>query len=254
MKTKTVFPLLIISITLLLASPNQVFADTIIDFVGDIDALGTGTPVGGNIPSGAFDNRSPAESSATDGSENTDRADGTSGTSLDLVDYTHTFSIPSECTITSVTLEFGIGGMGSNDNNPATKGGTEDGLFVDGILVPDAFEPVPPSDSTYTIETVNLPSSLFGQFLDGAAVLRIDFNSSGGTNPPGSGEPIYLDYSKITITCTPAPSVVGGELLPIDSTALMLAGLQSSAIWMLPVLAGAAGAGAYYIKTRMNKD
>ncbi len=47
---------------------------------------------------------------------------------------------------------------------------------------------------------------------------------------------------------------VGGELIPIDSTALVLAGLQTSAIWMLPVLAGAAGAGAYYIKTRMNKD
>jgi len=47
---------------------------------------------------------------------------------------------------------------------------------------------------------------------------------------------------------------VGGELIPIDSTALVLAGLQTSAIWMLPVLAGAAGVGAYYIKTRMNKD
>jgi len=47
---------------------------------------------------------------------------------------------------------------------------------------------------------------------------------------------------------------VGGELIPIDNTALMLAGLQSSAIWMLPVLAGAAGIGAYYIKTRMNKE
>jgi len=47
--------------------------------------------------------------------------------------------------------------------------------------------------------------------------------------------------------------LVGGELLSIDSTALVLAGLQSSAIWMLPVLAGAAGVGAYYIKTRMNQ-
>ena len=47
---------------------------------------------------------------------------------------------------------------------------------------------------------------------------------------------------------------VGGELLSIDSTALILAGLQSSAIWMIPVLAGAAGAGAFYLKTRMNKD
>jgi len=47
---------------------------------------------------------------------------------------------------------------------------------------------------------------------------------------------------------------VGGELLPIDNTALLIAGLQTSAIWMLPVLAGAAGVGAYYIKTRMNKE
>jgi len=46
---------------------------------------------------------------------------------------------------------------------------------------------------------------------------------------------------------------VGGEFLPNNPTALLLAGLQTSAIWIIPVLAGAAGAGAYYIKTRMNK-
>jgi len=49
-------------------------------------------------------------------------------------------------------------------------------------------------------------------------------------------------------------AVVGGELLPIDSTALVLAGLQTSAIWMLPVLAGLAGAGFYLIKFRTNKE
>ena len=47
---------------------------------------------------------------------------------------------------------------------------------------------------------------------------------------------------------------VGGEFLPIDSTALVLAGLQTSAIWMLPVLAGVAGAGFYLIKFRTNKE
>jgi len=48
--------------------------------------------------------------------------------------------------------------------------------------------------------------------------------------------------------------LVGGELLPIDSTALVLAGLQTSAIWMLPVLAGVAGSafGVLYIKSRRN--
>jgi len=47
---------------------------------------------------------------------------------------------------------------------------------------------------------------------------------------------------------------VGGLPMVIDSNALLLAGLQSSAIWMLPVLAGAAGVSAFYIKTRMNKE
>ena len=42
--------------------------------------------------------------------------------------------------------------------------------------------------------------------------------------------------------CEVVDEKVGGEFLPIDSTALVLAGLQSSAIWMLPALAGIAGA------------
>jgi len=52
----------------------------------------------------------------------------------------------------------------------------------------------------------------------------------------------------------PEEIVVGGEFLPIDSTALVLAGLQTSAIWMLPVLAGVAGSafGILYIKSRRN--
>jgi len=56
------------------------------------------------------------------------------------------------------------------------------------------------------------------------------------------------------MTTSHVPTVVGGDLLPIDSTALLLAGLQSSAIWMLPVLAGVAGSafGVLYIKSRRN--
>ncbi len=47
---------------------------------------------------------------------------------------------------------------------------------------------------------------------------------------------------------------VSGLPMAIDSNALILAGIQSTAMWMLPVVAVAAGAGAYFIKTRMNKD
>ena len=76
-----------------------------------------------------------------------------------------------------------------------------------------------------------------------------EITNKGIVTTDGSTEVEGLD----ALAIMPA-QVVGGEFLPIDSTALMLAGLQSSAIWMLPVLAGAAGVGAFYIKTRMNKD
>ena len=64
----------------------------------------------------------------------------------------------------------------------------------------------------------------------------------------GSTDPCVLEPT------LPQCNPVGGEIIPIATTALILAGLQSSAIWMLPVLAGAAGVGAFYIKTRMNKE
>ena len=48
--------------------------------------------------------------------------------------------------------------------------------------------------------------------------------------------------------------VIGGEIIPIESTGLLLAGMQTSAFWMLPALAGIAGAGAYFVRTRMNKE
>ena len=47
---------------------------------------------------------------------------------------------------------------------------------------------------------------------------------------------------------------VGGELLPIDSTALILAGAQTSAVWMISALAviGSVAFGALYLTTRRN--
>jgi len=65
--------------------------------------------------------------------------------------------------------------------------------------------------------------------------------------------PISL-FNNLNIVLTGKDDVVGGTLLPIDSSALVLAGLQTSAIWMIPVLAGVAGAGFYLIKFRTNKD
>jgi hypothetical protein len=50
----------------------------------------------------------------------------------------------------------------------------------------------------------------------------------------------------------PGNPPVAGESLSINSTALLISGLSSSAIWMVPTLAGIAGAGVYYIRTRVN--
>jgi len=43
------------------------------------------------------------------------------------------------------------------------------------------------------------------------------------------------------------PLFIGGELLPIDTSALLLAGFQTSAIWMLPIVLSAVGIGAFVL-------
>ncbi len=45
---------------------------------------------------------------------------------------------------------------------------------------------------------------------------------------------------------------IGGTILSINSASLLLAGLQSMTIWMAPILAGAAGVAAFYLKSRKN--
>ena len=44
--------------------------------------------------------------------------------------------------------------------------------------------------------------------------------------------------------------LVAGELLPLDTSALMIAGLTSMTVWMVPAVAGLAGAGVYLVKFR----
>jgi len=63
-----------------------------------------------------------------------------------------------------------------------------------------------------------------------------------------------IGFLEISDFITPICPIVGGNFLPIDSTVLVLAGLQTSAIWMLPVLTGVAGSafGILYIKSRRN--
>lgn len=53
--------------------------------------------------------------------------------------------------------------------------------------------------------------------------------------------------------CKTEPTPVAGELLSLDSTSLVIAGLASSMIWMVPAVAGIAGAGIYLVKVRTSR-
>jgi len=90
----------------------------------------------------------------------------------------------------------------------------------------------------------------------------IDNNSSSGMFVLGPGS------HSITIQPTISPfklgaayfkietheSTVAGELLSLDSSALVISGLTSSAVWMIPTLVGITGAGLYLVKLRANRD
>jgi len=65
----------------------------------------------------------------------------------------------------------------------------------------------------------------------------------------GEGEMISaMDMETVTVI------FVGGEFLPIDSTALFVSGIQTSAIWILPAVAGLAGTGYYLIRFRAKQE
>jgi len=88
---------------------------------------------------------------------------------------------------------------------------------------------------------------------NGCIVATSDFNWIGSGILDANNRQLGLNVFTFLNECI-SPKVVGGELLPIDNPVLMLAGLQSSAVWMLPVLAGIASTGFYLVKFRMNKE
>ena len=122
---------------------------------------------------------------------------------------------------------------------------------VDGGIPIDQFEVFDFGSSIGTTSVPNTGGAGCG-FADADACLANPDFSSGmfclgpGTHSitinqilnPGSGGGWIKTELHSGADCGP----VAGTLLPIDSTALVLTGLQSSAIWMLPALAGIAGA------------
>ena len=66
-----------------------------------------------------------------------------------------------------------------------------------------------------------------------------------------SCNPIVKNSNPVTVTVL--EKAVAGELLSLDTSALVIGGL-SSVLWMVPAVAGLVGAGVYLVKTRANRE
>ena len=79
-----------------------------------------------------------------------------------------------------------------------------------------------------------------------------------GTSPAGAGTAhVGITTPRMDgLAFEPIPLVVGGVGIPIDTTALLIAGVQSSTMWMIPVLAfiGIAGLVIFKIKSKANQS
>jgi hypothetical protein len=112
------------------------------------------------------------------------------------------------------------------------------------------------------------PADPFQEAADGAQVRNTDederydvepFIQNGDTSMtimtdnPSNDDFIWLSIIRTSgLTIVDQPQIAG-SILPLDTTALLIGGLFANALWMAPVLGGAAAtATAFYIKSRKN--
>ncbi len=84
-------------------------------------------------------------------------------------------------------------------------------------------------------------------FCPGSSFIGVFFNN--GIDVDGDG---ILEFSKVSESVE--IDVVVGELLSLNTGALLLGGLATSAFWIVPIGAAVAGTGIYIAKTRLAKD
>jgi len=96
--------------------------------------------------------------------------------------------------------------------------------------------------------------------IDPSGPVVVDWdNSVGGSSIEIFVEPSFQEGGSIHCEylvehIEPEDQLVAGQLLPLDSTALLIGGLTSMSVWMIPAVAGIAGAGIYLVKFRANKE
>jgi len=101
----------------------------------------------------------------------------------------------------------------------------------------------------------------FGQLLDEHMICYdlliipdgITFNLPIALEDQLSSEPLPVTLGLEELLCVPAFKsfpAIGGTMIPIDTTTLLLAGVQSISMWMIPVVAAGVAIGIFVIKRR----
>ena len=99
--------------------------------------------------------------------------------------------------------------MQTNDNDWNTARREEDALRIDGVLLYNAFAGINQGPRGYGIVRIALPVVYLPElFEDGELQVSIDLNSFAGTGRSDLAEPVFYDFSRLTLTEIPEPSTV----------------------------------------------
>ena len=95
-------------------------------------------------------------------------------------------------------------------------------------------------------------SGLFRLFWDGDSLETQVIPAILVDDNPTIGQWEHVTFSSAGIKeIPPSEEVIGGEIIPINSVALLVAGAQSSSVWMISVLGLAAGLGIIFLRKRV---
>jgi len=153
--------------------------------------------------------------------------------SIGLSQQSYAGDTPPNTTIISVIDGFGEvvsnGGSSCADIFTVTFEATDD-VGVSSVECLIDGQPFPcNSPASFGLSDLGLQFSIF-HFIEIRAL-----DTSGNEDPT----PSMFEFTSI-LEC---PSAVGGELIPLDTTSLLVTGAQMNAAWMIPVIVSAIGIG-----------
>jgi hypothetical protein len=93
-------------------------------------------------------------------------------------------------------------------------------------------------------------SGLYHLFWNGLSLQALQIPATVTTGVIGQWEHVTFSSAGIR-EIPPTETVIGGEIIPINSVALLVAGAQSSSVWMISVFGLAAGLGIIFLRKRI---